>query len=403
MELRIIRLTALTGEDVHAWRALADAAAEPNPNADPRFLIPSLGHGIGAEEVRLAVVADASGAFRLALPFTVGSRIAGVRASHLTTHGPFMHEFASKNHPLVRREGAAEAFDTLFRGLRRHGLPDLVDVTVLPVDSVVFEVLEELHRAGRVRVIERVRDERAYARREDLVGEENDGWYAREGDVLSFPTAHLSSRSRRALGQYGRQIERAAGGSLELTRHDDDPAIVDEFLELQAAGWKGDQSLTGPQFRRKGHEAWFRAVAESFRADGALRALRLSAGGATVYLAVNLVSGGRSFGFHDVFDERFRKSSPGFVGRLAHLGHTLEEPGSAPFDPGMEPWYTQANSAFPSRRTHANLLVAGPSVGARSTVRALPYARRLRDTLRAVRGRTSSPPEPGRPAEKVPS
>lgn len=387
MKLRVIGLPDLTVEDVRAWRDLADTAAEPNLNADPRFLLPSLGHDLGAEDLSLAVVDDEAGGFQLVMPFTIGRRIAGIKARHLTTHGPFMHEFASKNHPLVSPTDPAAALRTLFDGLRSVSLPDLVDFTVMPVDSVLVDALTELHAEGTVQLIERVRDRRAYARRSDLAPDGTPQWYAREGDVLSFPVPHLSSRSRRTLGQYGRQIERAAGGPLSLSVHDDDPAVIDEFLDLQAAGWKGDETLTGPQFRRKGQEPWFRSVVTRFRADGALRVVKLSAAGKTVYIAIFVVSGGRPFGFHDVFHEEFRKSSPGFVGRVAQLGHILQEPDAPPFDPGMEPWYTQANSAFPSRREHANLLVAGRSVRARSIVALLPAAKRARDLLRRAGGR----------------
>lgn len=382
MKLRVVPLADLASEDVDAWRELADTTPEPNPNADPRFLLPSLGQGLGAEELSLAIVHDDDGAFHLVMPFTVGGRIAGIRARHLTTHGAFMHEFASKNHPLVSPTHAAPALATLFGGLRHASLPDLVDFTVLPVDSAIFHALQELERTGAVRIVERVRDERAYARRSDLAPDASAEWYAREGDVLSFPQPHFSSKARRTTGQYGRQIERAAGGPLVLTEHDSDPAIIEEFLDLQAAGWKGDESMTGPQFRRKGQEAWFRAVADAFRRDGRLRVLRLSAGDRTVYIAVFFESGRRPFGFHDVFDEEFRKSSPGSVGRLAQLGHIMRDVGAAPFDPGMEPWYAQANATFPSRREHANLLVGGRSPRARSVVRLLPVAKRVRDRIR---------------------
>jgi CelD/BcsL family acetyltransferase involved in cellulose biosynthesis len=382
VKLTIRRLSDLTAAEVRAWRDLAASSPEPNPNADPRFLLASLGHGFAAEEIRLALVTAADGSARLAMPFTEGARIAGVPARHLTTHGTFMHEFASKNHPLLSARDSTAALRALFVGLRKSPLPDLVDFTVLPADSVVMRAIQELHDDGTVRMIERVRDARAYARRDDMLPAGDAGWYEREGDVLSFPVPHLSTRSRRDLGRYGRQIAQSAGGPLTLTVHDDDPRMLEEFLDLQAAGWKGDDALTGPQFRRKGQEDWFRAVAERFREDGDLRVLRLSAGGSTVHLAISLVSGGRTFGFHDVFNEDFRKSSPGFVGRLALLGHVLSEPGAPPFDPGMEPWYTQANMALPSRREHVNVLVAGRSMRSRAVVRLLPVAKRARDAVR---------------------
>src|SRR5690606_40765547 len=61
----------------------------------------------------------------------------------------------------------------------------------------------------------------------------------------------------------------------------------------------------------------------------------------------------------DLYSERFNRFSPGLIGRLSLLGAILRDPAATPFDPAMEPTYTQASSAFPSYREHVDLLVAG--------------------------------------------
>jgi CelD/BcsL family acetyltransferase involved in cellulose biosynthesis len=379
VDFRVVRPSELSSDEIAKWRRLAVDAAEPNPNADPRFILPSLGYVSSANDLHLAIVEE-SDCFRLVMPFTMGTRLGGVPMPHLTTHGAFMHEFASKNHPLIHPGMPTKSISTMFEGLARSQFPDLVDFTIVPGDSVIAESLAQLHASGDIRCVERVRDSRAYAKREDLQAEDGT-WYQRDGELLSFPMPHLSASSRRKAGQWARQLERQLGGPLEVSEIQAEPERIDEFLEMQAAGWKGDSSRSGPQFRRRGLEPWFRAVTDAFHADGDLRVLRVSSRGQTIYAAVYVVSGGRMFGFHDVFDERFSRSSPGQVGRLVQLGHVLRSPEAAPFDPGMEAWYTQANGVFPSRRDHVGYLAAGRSWRSRAVVMALPRVRNVRDRL----------------------
>ncbi|WP_146340759.1 hypothetical protein [Nesterenkonia sp. NBAIMH1] len=118
--------------------------------------------------------------------------------------------------------------------------------------------------------------------------------------------------------------------------------------------------------------------------SGRRQAARLArhCGEHTVYIAFTLISGGQSFGFHDVYSENFESFSPGFVGRLALIGALMREPEAPPFDPGMEPTYVQAGAAFPSHREYAELLVAGPPSRARMAVGAYPALRRARTRLR---------------------
>jgi len=384
VHLRIVPLSHVTEADLQRWSALAQQAAEPNPNADPAFLHTSAQNGVGADSLQLAIV-ESGDRFLLVMPFSVEERLSGRRLRHISTRGAFMHEFASKNHALLAPGEGDGAIETMLAGLRSFGLPDLVDLTVVPVGGPFYSALRRLGEAGRFPVVERGRDTRVHAVRADLGEPEGEHWYAREGDLFSFPMAHLSPRTRRNMGKYGRQIERTAGGPLELAEVGSGD-ILEEFLDLQAAGWKGAEHETGPRFRARGLEEWFRAVVQAFEGRGDLRALRLSANGATVYLAIAFRSGSGHFGFHDVYDERFVKSSPGAVGRVAQLGHELASPSAPSFDPGMEPYYTQANSLYPSRREYAHLFAGGGSARSRVVAAALPAAKRLRERLQAARG-----------------
>ncbi|WP_258934119.1 hypothetical protein [Nesterenkonia pannonica] len=98
MKFRTVSLTDVSPDDRLRWQRLADRAADPNPNADPRFLHTSLGSGLAAEKVRLGIV-ETEDDFALVLPFTMARTLSGAPLRHATTSGEFMFDHASKYHP----------------------------------------------------------------------------------------------------------------------------------------------------------------------------------------------------------------------------------------------------------------------------------------------------------------
>lgn len=380
MRFSIVALPDISPEQLARWRRLADRAIEPNHNADPRFLHSSLGFGLGAEEVQLAIVAS-GGEFALVLPFTAARRLSGAPVRHAATDGEFMYDQAAKYHPLVAPEDPVAAMRELFLGMRAAGEPDLINFTAFPTDGPLMATLENLRDQGVIRLVERARDRRAYARRADL--DPTGGvWQVDAEHPLNFPLPHLSKRTRRNMRRGTEGISEETGGPLQFRQAPVEQTLLEGFLELQAVGWKGEAEKSGPQFRRRGREQWFRHVLSAFDQDGNAHLWHLSAGGETVYIGISLRSGGTWFGFHDVYSERFRPNSPGLIGRLAMLGALQRDPEAPPFDPGMDPSYVRAGVAYPSEREYAELLVAGPSRRSRAVVAAFPAMRRLRSRLR---------------------
>lgn len=388
MWCRTISLTEVSPEDLDRWRRLADTAIEPNPNADPRFLHPSLGFGLFAEDVELAIV-ESGDEFALVMPFTRARRLSGVPVRHVTTSGEFILDHASRDHPLVSPEDPVAAMRALFCGLREAGASDLLNLTVFPADGPLHTALEMLRSEGTIRFVERARDRRAYARRVEL-DPTGAPWPTVSTQLIGYPLPHLSKRTRRNVRKNVEQIEALTGVPLSITARDDDHEVIDEFFELQATGWKGDASQSGPQYRRWGREQWFRSVLDAFHADGHLRVWHVAAGDETLFISLNLMSGRVAFGFQDVYNERFQRYSPGTIGRLAELGATLRDPKVPVFDPCMEPKYPQASSAYPSSREYADLLVAGRSLRSRAVVATFPAAKRVRTLARSAAARRSN-------------
>lgn len=371
MRTRLIPLAQATDRDVRAWRRLADGAAEPNLYLDPRFLLPARDRGDAADDVRLLVVEE--GEEWLALLAVVTRRIGHrVPLRAATTGGEFMAVHADRHQPLVHAGRTAEALEALLRGGADVGLPGLVQLRRLPADGPLAVALADIASRTPVRVHEYRREAAAFARRDGTVRVPD----AEVGVPLA--TAHMGPGARKDVRRRARGLARDAGGPLALADVSADPAADDEFVDLQAAGWKGDPTRGGDALRLDpAAERWFRTVTAAFRADGDALVLRLTAGGDTQFLSYALRSGGAYFGFLDTYSEKHRKFSPGALGRLAEQAHVLAAT-SAPFlDPAFGARYAEGAQLYPHRREYVDLLVAAHGLPARAVLLGAPLAGRL--------------------------
>lgn len=376
MQIRLIPLTDVTGDDARAWQRLAADALAPNMCLDPRFLLPARSRA-DAREIRLLVAHD-GGDWHGALAVTTKRVAARVPLRALTTGGAFMTSQCDRHHPLLRRDRAPEALDALLRGAPTVGLPGLALLRRFPAQGPLADVLATVTSRRRMRVLERSRDIGAWAPREAFgvvpVPPLVDG-------VLADPPLsldHLRPGDARNVRRVTRGLVRELG---PLALHDEsgDPAAVDRFVALQAAGWKGDANRGGAALGLDAaDERWFRGAVDGFRRDGDLDALRLTAGDQTLWAGFHVRSGGAWFGMLDAYDERFRRFSPGSVGRLAALTYLLGTT-DAPFvDPGFGSHYAVGARLWPAARPQVDLLVAARGPAAHAVLRAAPLARRLR-------------------------
>ena len=369
-------LADITADDARAWQRLAADALAPNMCLDPRFLTTARSRS-DAHEVRVLAATD-GGEWLGALAVTTKRVAPRLPVRALTTGGDFMTSQCDRHHPLLRAGRAPEALDALLRGAPTVGLPGLALLRRFPAEGPLADVLDEVATRRRMRVHERSRDVGAWAPRAAF-------------DVLAVPdpvagavvdpplsTAHLRTDDARNVRRVARGLARELGGPLELRDESDDPAAVDRFVALQAAGWKGDPSRGGAALGLDAaDERWFRDMVSAFRRDGDLAALRLTAGGETIWSGFHVRSGGGWFGLLDAYDERFRRFSPGSVGRLASLTFLLGTT-DAPFvDPGFGSHYAVGARLWPAARPQVDLLVAARGPAAHAVLRAVPLARRL--------------------------
>jgi len=322
----LLPIEELTEADKAGWRDLAAAAVEPNPFFHPDFALTV------AEELRsaaLGVLVVREGPDWLAcLPV---ERKRGWRQMPLSALVTWNHLYCFLGTPLVRADGIDTAITELLgEGVRRSG--GFLGLDLLATDGPVNAALENSAAALRLRPVELDRfDRAALTRRED-------------GAYLA-----LSSKHRRNFERLRRHLEAQLGGELTLRDRSEDPAAREEFLRLEASGWKGEGG-TATAFVPIGHGDLFHRVCERMAERGMLQLVSAEIGARPVAMLCNLVGGETVFTFKIAADSELAKSSPGIQLSILFLDHFHADAGLQRADSCAEPGNEMINRLWPDRR-----------------------------------------------------
>lgn len=344
MRARISGLTELTSRDLARWRDLAACAVEPNVFFEPDFVLAAR-DGLGEGGVALLIVEDGDRWFAC-LPVLRSWRWRRVPVPVLAT---WRHIYSFLGTPLVAPDDAGPALSLLVDHGRRAGTGFLA-LEKMGADGLVWSTLEaELDRRGSGGVqFERI-ERAALVRRP-------------EPTYLSSMRPHR----RRELNRQERGLERELGGSLLLRDRSEEPAAYGDFLQLEAAGWKG---RNGTAFAcDPGHAAFFRTICAAYARAGRLQLLDLSVDGRTVAMKCNLLAGDVIFCFKIAFDEQYAAYSPGLLleRRTVDVFHTETE--AASMDSCADPHNAMINRLWPDRRSTATMLLPADGIAGRLSI-----------------------------------
>lgn len=370
MPFRTVALSAISDTDVARWCALATRAVEPNPFAEPEFVLPLEPVFEGADDRHIAVVED-DGAWKAAMVFRAADHRL-VRAHYRTIELDRVHAPTFRTHPLIGSAAPAKAWAALFDGMRRESLPPLLNLGFFPADGALHDSLMEVALVSSMRWQDRREDEWAWAAAGRPAAPVNDldEWLASLRDCYPFLNRHAWQGVRRA----ARRAQAQASGPLTYVDRSDDPSAINDFIRLQAAGWKGVESRGGAAIALvPGYAEAFQRIAGAFRVDGRFRLSAIMAGGATLHMACALrARSGGWFGLLDAYDEEYAAASPGRLGRLLMSGALAGDFPHDPFDPGVMPDYQSAVALFPDRRRYVYRVLSYGGRSSNALLRSLP-------------------------------
>jgi CelD/BcsL family acetyltransferase involved in cellulose biosynthesis len=334
------------------WDELAGEAAEPNVFGESWFLGPALNQFDPDDRVQLFTVRDA-GQLTGLMPIAPQTQYGRWPVPHVQN---WLHHNAFLGTPLVRK-GHEHAF--------WQALLHMLDAQ--PGQALFAHFNRLATRGPLVAALDAVCH--AQNRRFALVHHEERALL----EAGKTPQAHFESAVRAKKRKELRRQKNRLGeeGELSFARHIDGHGIArwaDEFLTLEAAGWKGhNRSALACSAQTR---ALFHAVLNGAAARGRLERLELRLNGKPLSMLVNFLCAPGSFGFKTAFDEDYARFSPGVLLQIENLA-LLNRPDVHWCDSCAAEGHPMIDSLWTGRRSIGRYSVAIGGPGRRAIFNAL--------------------------------
>ena len=369
------RPLASLGAITESWQRLAARALEPNIFYAPAFALaaaPVFGANVGA-----LLVWSASEPDRLLglLPARIARGRYGVPLSVLVG---WTHPYAPFGVPLVDRDLAESVITAVLAHIAQEpGLPDLLLLPLVPTDGPFARALAAVLAARRGRIASFAQHGRALL--------------APARDRAGYLDRMLPSRKRKELRRQARRLaDRDALSTVSAAEPPAVAAALDEFLALEARGWKGRAGTAAA--RNPDECAFMRQAVGALAAAGQARVDRLMLGEHTVAAAITLRNGPVAWFWKIAYDEDLARASPGVQLVLDLTPSLLGDPGLVRVDSCATPDHPMIDHLWRERLLLADELIAvGPAGTARFAVACLletlrrasvDAAKRVRQRLR---------------------
>ncbi len=364
------------------WSRLAKQALEPNPFYEPWFLLPALQHLQFPGPVNAILVWQETPKQPTAprdlvalLPIFVNRKAKGFPVPVAELAHRFY--FASSV-PLVHREDALEILSAIWQWCRGKEAPaQILAFPFLPTDGAFYHLLvDEASTSNRLMQVES-----AYTRTRFLHTVPREAYYQ----------SNFSGRARK---HYRRQkellSELGAWNYDALSAEEDCGPWVEQFLELEASGWKGQQGTALAS--NEADATFFRVVTANAHARGQLCMHRITLDGKAVASRCAWRSGDDAFLSKVAYDEAMARYSPGVLLEVECILN------ASPQDPVWTDSCTfKGNTVYPrlwnQRRAVLNLKVSAGTMGGDLALTMAPWARALKRHLTSMLKRTGAPTE----------
>jgi CelD/BcsL family acetyltransferase involved in cellulose biosynthesis len=346
------------GEDLaERWQALADRTVEQNPFAGPDVALPANAElAEGGNAFLLAVERGRSVMF--ALPVKAELRYRGAVLPSLQF---WAHRYAFLGTPLLDPDMPIETWRVLLRWMKRHRSEHCLVLDDMAVDGKVMAAMRSAAKRGPIAQL----------------------------SVRSRPllrTTVSGPRSKKSRNESTRRLRRlgeAVGGPVRVVDEAegaDAPQLdllIDRFLELESAGWKGAAGTALAQ--DVGSAAFFRRICHRHAGREMLQMMAMSGGGQIVAMLCVLRSGSSTFWFKTAFDPDLGQWSPGWE-LMTAVRDSFEASGAGEILDSCSDPEAAASALFPEAGVAATVVVPVDTLGS-ILVRSILAARQVRRAL----------------------
>ena len=333
---------------VPAWEALARDALEPNPFYEHWMLRPAL-EAFGAERESRVMLVWAGERLAGLFPF---ERVPGYKGLPLPALRSWLHAHCLLGTPLVRAGAQRACLEALFDCIDAR----LIEFRYLPAGEPFHRALLEALAARGAQVLVSRSSERPLLRKHG---------------------ATVSPRFRRQAARFERDLKGVS--SVVLGPRDDVARWIDDFLRIEAGGWKG-RNGSAMACSEKNRRYAAAILGAAFR-RGQLTACGLDIAGRAIARRFSFTAGEAAYAFKTAYDEAFARFSPGAMLELANVRQLDADPGLQWMDSFTEDPSLALERLWPERRTMHTLLAGLGALGGFATG-VLPWLRWLKHRMR---------------------
>lgn len=322
------------------WAELAAEAAEANAFYAPDMLCAAIDQLAGGADVRL-IEARAGDLLIGLMPVTVQPRHGRLPIANVAT---WMHEHCFFGAPIVRRGHEAAAWRGFLTQLDEadwaRGFLHLEGIDAAGANAAAIEAVCVEQRRGW-------REIHRYARamlRSDLSAD-------------AYWESQVRAKKRKELRRLQKRL--ADLGTVETRLLTNAQALAgwcDDFLALEASGWKGREGTA--LNCRPADAAFFRAACDAALSGGRLHMLRIDLNGRAIAMLVNFRHREGAFSFKIAFDEELGRFSPGVLIEIANLHAVQDDPAIGWMDSCAAADHPMIDSLWAERRTIVQYRIA---------------------------------------------
>ncbi len=298
------------GSIAEQWRELAGRALTPNVFYEPAFAL-AAAPVFGRDADAMLVWSGTSPRKLLGLfPARIERRRYGIRPPVLVG---WTHPYAPLGVPLVEREAAEPVIATWLAHVASDSrLPGLLLLPYLPQDGPFATIVAAMLLRARMPGADFNRHRRALLA-------------ARGGERSHYLERSLSAHKLKELRRIGRRL--ADRGALMFTAATEPAAVsaaFDDFLALEASGWKGRAQTAAAGHAEIGN--FMRTALCALAAEGKAAINRMLVDGRAIAVAITLRSGDCAWFWKIAYDEQFARYSPGVMLSVALTENLLDDP-----------------------------------------------------------------------------
>jgi CelD/BcsL family acetyltransferase involved in cellulose biosynthesis len=367
MQVVVARDAQQLASHIGPWEELAASAIEPNVFYEPWHLLPAL-QAFGKEcFCFLFIYANFPGKPPVLcgfFPLETRSRYKGLPVRVLSLCN---HDYCSLCTPLVRAGYEKTCLEAFLDWLANQKQNALLEMETTRADG-------PFHRfwtgALQERAIRCFVDE-SYTRA--LL-------YPTSAQTEEYLHNALSRKRRKELKRLENRLAELGQLDYEVVKNSDALNSIEEFLQLEASGWKGQ---VGTAFAsQETHSIFFREVAKAAAQRDRLMLLALRLKGRAIAMKFNLLAGHAAFACKIAYDEEYARFSPGVLLELYNI-HLLHENGALHWmDSCAIPDHFMINRLWTERRLIQNSVVSSSSFYGDLVVSLLPSLRSVKRRLR---------------------